>query len=92
MESMACLLGPHSVSRAWTEILMYSAAELDGILYVSTRGSLRRAPEICVALFDTSESVAAIAGATLSKGRSCAKNPRLYASLSAENIQILTHP
>ena len=92
MESMSCLLGAHSVARAWTAVLMDPAAELDGVIYISTRGSLRRTPEICLALFDTPPTMAAIGGAHCSRGRTCAKNPRLYASLLAEEIQILTHP
>lgn len=77
----ACFGAEHAISRLWAEALMGDWAQLDGLIYRSTRHSSNR----CLALFETTASVGALK-LPAKAARSSWQNRILLASLIAEGV------
>jgi hypothetical protein len=79
--TVACFEGDHAISRAWAEAFMGDWAQLDGLIYRSTRHS----SSLCLALFETPASAGRIK-LPVKAAQTSWQNHSLLASLLAEGV------
>ena len=83
-KTSACFQGDYAVTQHWAELLMQPWAQLDGLIYESTR----QGPGFCLALFDSPASLAIIPDPRPAALRTALNDPDLIVALLKETVQI----
>ena len=83
-KTSACFQGEYAVTQRWAELLMQPWAQLDGLIYESTR----QEPGFCLALFDSPASRALIPDPRPAPLRTALNDPDLIVALLKEAAQI----